>query len=140
MCVRTPSRLWIRASKYTFRPVHKFLILIAYAQNLSLNADTANVNRELINFGLSLYLDPCLVYVSSEGSGESAHMRIFALAFVARQCNVIQSHMLAHNFDLKCGWHCRKVAFRENRTFLYISFEELDRFKIMLIVLSYQNL
>ena len=34
-------------------------------------------------FGMSLYLYPCLVYVSSDGSGDSAHMSRIAGTFAA---------------------------------------------------------
>ena len=40
---------------------------------------------------LSLFLPSYFVYVSNEGSGESAHMRRLTLAFVARQCDVYQN-------------------------------------------------
>ena len=64
---------------------HEISVLIAYAQTPPINA-RADVSSETrgLNFGLSLHLQPCFVYASREGSGESAHMRRLARSFTAR--------------------------------------------------------
>ena len=56
-------------------PAHKILVLIAYVQMPPLNTydDVSRGTRGLF-FDLSNSLLPNLVYVGSEGSGESAHM------------------------------------------------------------------
>ena len=63
--------------------LHSFLI--AYAQ-MSIINDHADVSSEARGriFGLSLHLHLHFVYASSEGPGESAHMRRLAWAFAAR--------------------------------------------------------
>ena len=57
----------------------RFLVRIAYAQkpHLSAHAFVSSKARNL-NFGLSLHLNPNFVYASSNGSGESVHMRRLA--------------------------------------------------------------
>ena len=47
-------------------------------------ADICNKARAL-NFGLSFYLDPYFLYVSSDGSGEPVHLRRLTCAFVAQK-------------------------------------------------------
>ena len=70
------------------------LIKKSYAQKPPLNAhpDVSSRTR-----GLNVYLSPCLcpylVYTSSEGSGESVHMRRLAWAFAARQCDKYEKLM-----------------------------------------------
>ena len=55
---------------------HEIVVLIAHAQKLPLNAqvDVSSGARGL-KFGTSLYIHTYFVYASSEGSGESAHVR-----------------------------------------------------------------
>ena len=71
------------AVKYLFTPAHEVLVLIAYAQNLHLNAHTDDEFSLAsgLNFGLKSSVTH-LLYVwkaaSNEGSGESAHMRRLA--------------------------------------------------------------
>ena len=59
--------------------VHENRLLTTYACMLITNAhaDTPNKARGQ-QFGLGLHLHAYSVYVSSEGSGESVHMRRFA--------------------------------------------------------------
>ena len=56
------------------------------AQEFPLNAH-ADVfsGAKGLNFGMSLHLYPYFGYASIEGSGEVAHLRRFACAFVARK-------------------------------------------------------
>ena len=52
------------------------VVLMENAQETSLNAHAcASVRVRGLRFGLSLHLLPYYVYASSEGFGESAHMR-----------------------------------------------------------------
>ena len=53
----------------------------------------ADVSVSGLNFYLGLNLYPYLVYASSEGSGESAHLRRLTRAFTARQGNKYQHLM-----------------------------------------------
>ena len=58
---------------------------MAYAQTPLMNAHTDVFSGDRgLKFGLSLHLYPYFLYASSEGSGESAHMRRLAWAFTAR--------------------------------------------------------
>ena len=65
----------------TVEPAREIWVLIAYAQMslIKVRADLSSGARCLI-FGMSLHLQPYLTYASSEGSGESAHMRMRRLA------------------------------------------------------------
>ena len=76
-------RLLSNSKKCTFyyQSAHELLVLIAYhdAQKpqINANADESGEVRGL-NFGLSFHLRPYFAFTSSEGSHESAHMRIHA--------------------------------------------------------------
>ena len=65
-------------------PAQELLVLIASAQMPLINshADISSCDTGL-TFGPSLCLYPYIVFASKEGSGESAHMRRLARAFVA---------------------------------------------------------
>ena len=68
---------------------HSPIVFSIYCSQVpSLNAAAKVSSQALdIKFGLSLHLHPFFVYVSSEGSGESAHLRRLARAFASRNCN-----------------------------------------------------
>ena len=58
--------------------IHEMLELIAYAQMPIMNAHADEYSKVRgLRFGLSLHKHPYFVFVSSEGSGQSAHMRRF---------------------------------------------------------------
>ena len=78
----------------TVASLHIILVLIANEQKPHLNAraEGSSGARGLI-FGLSLHLLTNFVYSSSEVSGESAHVRRLAWAFVARQCDEYQNQV-----------------------------------------------
>ena len=62
-------------------PVHEMVVIIACAnaQMPKINANAgASGEHGCLNFSLSNHLHLYYVYASSEGSGESAHMRICA--------------------------------------------------------------
>ena len=67
------------ACKCLWVSTYKILIHITCAQRPSLNAhaDVTSGARDL-TFGLSLHLPSCFVYASTEGAGESAHLRRLA--------------------------------------------------------------
>ena len=62
-----------------YEPADKILVLITYSQ-IPLTNTHVDVSRGVrcLIFGPSLYLHPYFVYVSSEGSDESAYMRRLA--------------------------------------------------------------
>ena len=59
---------------HVYGPENGIFVLIAYAQKplLDANADVSSDAR-CLKFGPSLHLQPCFLYLSSEGSGESVH-------------------------------------------------------------------
>ena len=71
--------------KFLYCAITRIPLLTACAQVPLINAhpDVFKEARGLY-FGLSLHLHPYFMYASSEGSGESAHMRRLAWAFAAR--------------------------------------------------------
>ena len=76
-------------------PSHAILVLImqiSYAQMPSLNThiDVFSGTRGII-FSLSFRLHQCLMYVISEGSGESAYLHKLARAVFAEQCDMDQN-------------------------------------------------
>ena len=59
---------------------------VEYAQMLLIKAQAGVSNKARgLNFGIDLYLHPYFVNASSEGSGESAHMRRLAWAVAVRE-------------------------------------------------------
>ena len=78
---------YLGQSDYSNTPAHGISEYIAYAQKspIDTHADQSSRIRDL-NLCTSLYLYSNVVYASSEGSGEYAHMRRLTRAFVARQC------------------------------------------------------
>ena len=64
---------------YYLNQFMRFLVCIAYEQKppFSAHAFVSSKARDL-NFGLSLHLNQNFVYASSNGSGESVHMRRLA--------------------------------------------------------------
>ena len=59
----------------TYGSAEEIWVLMAYTQMPPLNAH-ADLPSEVrcLNFGLSLYLHPCIVYSSSDDFGVSVHM------------------------------------------------------------------
>ena len=61
---------------------------------------------DAFNFGLWLDVHPNLLYANSDGSGESAHKRRLARAFVSQQCDMYRNNdelntKMAHNLIRK---------------------------------------
>ena len=65
--------------------MHDILLLIACAQMLQINAYVGVFSKAKgLNFGQGLHQHPYFVYMSSEGAGESTHLRRLALALAAQ--------------------------------------------------------
>ena len=77
-----------------YKSFHESLILITSPRKPPLNAhvDVSSGTRGL-NVGSSLHTHPHVAYASNVGCGESVHLHMLALTFVARQCDKYQTLM-----------------------------------------------
>ena len=82
----------------TFEPFHEIMVLFVLRKLiLQTRMRSHPVVARCSIFGRTLRLLPYFLCANSEGSGETARMRMLAWAFVVRQCDKYhKSHKLAH--------------------------------------------
>ena len=104
---------------------HRILVRIAYAQkphSLHWTHMVTSVEARDLSFNLSLHLHPFVVCASSEGFGESAHLRMLAWAFVSWKisCAGVYHHPWISDIFfykrgaflcLSCNWICTNVFY-----------------------------